>query len=219
MVPAMEVIVSLGAVLGTLAIGAMSPGPSFVLVARTSIGSSRKDGLATAAGMGLGGTLFSVFGLFGVHAILASAPKTSLALRIAGASYLLWLAFQMWRHANAPVQESYRVVVRTSARSAFVRGLVTQLSNPKAVVVYGSIFAALLPAELPWWASLSLPVLVFLIEAGWYSLVAVALSSAGPRQVYVRCKPLIDRTAGLVMAGLGAKLLWSVTAVTQVVEN
>jgi threonine/homoserine/homoserine lactone efflux protein len=50
---------------------------------------------------------------------------------------------------------------------------------------------------------------VFLIETSWYTLVAMALSAEHPRQVYLRFKPVIDRTAGAVVMALGAKLIFS----------
>lgn len=52
--------------------------------------------------------------------------------------------------------------------------------------------------------------LVFTVEAGWYSVVAVILSSTRPRTVYLRFKVWVDRIAGGVMVGLGLKLVLSV---------
>jgi threonine/homoserine/homoserine lactone efflux protein len=49
-------------------------------------------------------------------------------------------------------------------------------------------------------------VLVFLVEAGWYALVALSLASERPRGIYLRCKTWMDRLAGGVMIGLGLKL-------------
>jgi threonine/homoserine/homoserine lactone efflux protein len=91
----------------------------------------------------------------------------------------------------------------------FLLGLGTQLSNPKTAIVYASIFAALLPRDGPLLLSLLLPVLIFCIEAGWYMIVAVLLSTASPRSAYLRYKVWIDRAAGDVMAALGLKLVAS----------
>src|SRR3979409_1563921 len=55
----MTAFAAVAAILAALLMGAMSPGPSFVLVARNAIGLSRTDGLATALGMGVGGVFFS----------------------------------------------------------------------------------------------------------------------------------------------------------------
>ena len=55
----MEMLIPLGAIFGAILIGAISPGPSFVLVARTAIAVSRPAGMATAVGIGLGGLMFA----------------------------------------------------------------------------------------------------------------------------------------------------------------
>lgn len=56
----MDITVAVLSIAGAIALGAISPGPSFVLVARTAVARSRTDGLATALGMGVGGVFFAV---------------------------------------------------------------------------------------------------------------------------------------------------------------
>lgn len=204
----MELILSLAGVLGALLIGAVSPGPSFVLVARTSMAASRVDGLFAAIGMGLGGVVFSVVVLLGLQTALASVPWLYLALKLAGGLYLVYLAVRIWRGAKEPIVIiAPEKGIRRSVSKSFLLGLFTQLSNPKTAVVYGSIFAALLPHNLPPGATLALPFLVFLVEAGWYSIVALALSSESARGAYLRAKMHVDRVAGGIMGLLGLKLV------------
>ncbi|HJW57174.1 MAG TPA: LysE family translocator, partial [Burkholderiaceae bacterium] len=189
-----------------VAIGAMSPGPSFVMVARTAVASSRRAGLLAALGMGIGGMTFAIGALLGLHALLAAVPWLYLLVKILGGAYIAYLGLRIWRGALQPlsVSESSDAPRTASAGRAFLLGLGTQLSNPKTAIVYASIFAALLPRHIPTVLMLVLPVIVFAIEAGWYAAVALALSSAGPRTAYLRYKAWIDRTAGGVMLLLGA---------------
>jgi threonine/homoserine/homoserine lactone efflux protein len=205
----MDLPVAAFAILGAILLGAISPGPSFVLVARTAVAVSRRDALATAFGMGVGGLVFAGAALLGLMVVLASVPWLYLAIRVIGASYLLYLALCLWKGANDPLET-------TDVRGGDVRGilrsfgfgLATQLSNPKTAIWYASIFAAVLSADQPrGLAAVVLP-MIFVIEAGWYALVAVAFSSAGPRRGYLRLKPWIDRVAGGVVGLLGLKLLW-----------
>jgi drug/metabolite transporter (DMT)-like permease len=104
----MEPIVSLVALLGALALGAMSPGPSFVLVARTAIARSRSDGLAAAVGMGIGGVIFAVLVVLGLHAVLSNVPRLYLGLKVAGGIYLLYLGIRIWRGAREPPRPQAR---------------------------------------------------------------------------------------------------------------
>lgn len=204
----MSSLVALLAILGTLAVGAISPGPSFVLVVRTSVAQSRRDGLAAALGMGAGGVVFAALALLGLQALLMQAAWLYLALKVAGGAYLIYLAIKLWRAAREPIA----VGVNGNAAAAkpgrsFLMGLMTQLSNPKTAVVYASIFAALLPAQPPLWLVLALPALVFGVEVGWYAAVALLFSSPQPRSVYLRSKRWIDRIAGAVLGALGARLI------------
>ncbi len=203
----MEIVISVMLIYGALLAGAVSPGPSFVLVARTAMGVSRKDGVATAIGMGVGSILFAALALMGLNTVLTRIPILYFSLKILGGIYLIYLAFHIWTGAKKEFilssdDTDYRP---TPARSFFV-GLVTQLSNPKTAFVYTGIFAALLPAKIPFIVYFVLPPLIFILEAGWYIFVALMLSSAIPRAAYLRTKSIFDRIAGLAMAGLGLKL-------------
>ncbi|WP_114858205.1 LysE family translocator [Azospirillum brasilense] len=200
-------VLALSSVLGALAIGAISPGPSFVLVARTAIAVSRGAGVAAAVGMGVGGVVFATLALLGLQALLTQVGWLYLALKIAGGLYLVHLAVRIWRGAA----ESIRVPDGTADGSGVLRsfgiGLATQISNPKTAIVYASIFAALLPASPPAWVLLALPPAVFLVETGWYAIVAVAFSAGRPRAAYLRSKAWIDRLAASVIGALGIRLV------------
>jgi threonine/homoserine/homoserine lactone efflux protein len=205
----MDFFVAAFAILGAILLGAISPGPSFVLVARTAVAVSRLDALATALGMGVGGLIFAGAALLGLMAVLETVPWLYLAIKVLGASYLIYLAMRLWKGANSPLRatEVYEGDVRGTLRS-FGLGLATQLSNPKTAIWYASIFAALLPTDHSHGLVAVILPMIFITEAGWYALVAVAFSSAGPRHGYLRLKPWIDRIAGGVMGLLGLKLLW-----------
>ncbi|CAO3378554.1 LysE family translocator [Azospirillum argentinense] len=200
-------VLALLSVLGALAIGAISPGPSFVLVARTSIAVSRRAGLAAAVGMGIGGVAFATLALLGLHAVLTQVGWLYLALKIAGGLYLVHLAVRIWRGAAEPIRVPDGSAEADGILRSFGIGLATQVSNPKTAIVYASIFAALLPASPPGWVLLALPPAVFLVEAGWYAIVAVAFSAGRPRAAYLRSKTWIDRMAASVIGALGVRLV------------
>lgn len=201
------------AICGALGVGVVSPGPSFVMVARTSVAASRADGLAAALGMGVGGALFAVLALAGLQLVLAAVPWLYLVLKVGGGAWLAYLGWRIWRSARAPLAMDGPGGARAARRPvrSLALGFVTQVSNPKTALVYASVFAALLPPAMPFAATLALPPLVFVIEAAWYALVAMALSSAAPRAAYLRSKRWIDRIAGGVLTLLGIKLVSSAT--------
>lgn len=206
----MEISAAILSIAITLTIGAMSPGPSFLMVARTALAVSRKDGLAAAVGMGVGGVFFSVVALLGLLAILATVPLLHLGLKVLGGAYLVYLGYRIWRSAQQPLVvdgASMRSHVAQPWRSFFL-GLATQVSNPKTAIVYATIFASLLPSEVPSSALIALPIMIFTIETIWYSVVALALSAPAPRARYLASKAWLDRTAGAIMSVLGVKLIF-----------
>ncbi|AET94274.1 Lysine exporter protein (LYSE/YGGA) (plasmid) [Burkholderia sp. YI23] len=198
------------AILFSLLLGAMIPGPSFVIVARNAIGISRADGLATALGMGVGGIVFGGVALAGLYTVLVAVEWLYIGLKVAGGLYLIYIASKIWRGAAQPMSMPARddaPVPARSARKSFWLGLTTQLSNPKTAIWYGSIFAALLPHHPPLWCYVVLPPMVFAIETGWYTIVALGFSSERPREMYLRAKKWIDRIAASVIAALGLRLV------------
>ena len=206
----MSASLALYGILAALFVGAVSPGPSFVLVSRISVKSSRTDGLAAALGMGVGGAIFATLAVLGLVTILLQVEWLYLSLRVLGGLYLVYLGIRIWRGAPEPLDVSVSDVSVTrpsTALRSFALGLITQLSNPKTAIVYASIFAALLPTSAPTWLFLSLPPLVLALETSWYAVVAVVFSAQRPRSVYLRSKTWVDRVAGAVMGALGARLL------------
>ena len=197
------------AISGTLAVGSMSPGPSFLFVAHNAVALSRRHGYATALGMGSGACIFSVIALLGIQAVFTAVPILFWLMKVAGGCYLLYLASRMLRAARKPLQNIPAEIQagNTSLRRAYCAGLFTQLSNPKTAIVFAGVFSALLPQHIPLYFYIVIPVVAFCIDAGWYLLVAFLLSADSPKQTYLNLKPAIDSTAGLVMGGLGIKLI------------
>jgi threonine/homoserine/homoserine lactone efflux protein len=195
-------------ILGTLAIGAMSPGPSFVVVVRASAALSRRDGLASALGMGCGGLVFAGLALAGLQALLMQVSWLYLILKVAGGAYLIYLGIRIWQGARTPLTTSNGDQPAAGGwRKSFAIGFATQISNPKTAIWYASIFAAFLPTPIPTWMFWVLPPLIFSIEFGWYTIVALLFSATRPRALYLGAKLWIDRFAGGVVGVLGGKLI------------
>jgi len=203
--PALIAVLS---ILGTLAIGAMSPGPSFVVVVRASAALSRRDGLASALGMGVGGLAFAGLALAGLQALLMQVSWLYLVLKIAGGGYLCYLGYRIWRGAKVPLETGNGAKPAASGwRKSFAIAFATQISNPKTAIWYASVFAAFLPNPIPGWMFWTLLPLIFALEAGWYTIVALAFSASKPRALYLGAKLWIDRFAGGIVGALGGKLI------------
>ncbi|WP_051906585.1 MULTISPECIES: LysE family translocator [unclassified Sulfurospirillum] len=188
-------------------LGTMSPGPSFILTAKTAVSKSRKEGFGVAIGLGLGAVVFSLLAIFGLYAILKTVPFLYGFLKIVGGMYLVYLAYKMWKYADTPLDTKLNLEQKPkSFTKAILLGLATQMSNPKTAIIIGSIFAALLPQEIPPFGTLLVCLIAFIIDVSWYSCVVGLLSTQKAQKVYLRSKKYIDKIAGSVLGALGLKL-------------
>lgn len=183
----------------------ISPGPSFLITARTAVTRSRLDGVKIALGLGAGTVIWSSAALLGLNALFHVMPPLFVAMKILGALFLLWIAYQIFRHAKAPLDMDAGA---DKAGSPFLKGFLVQISNPKVVVFFGSIFVAMLPAQVPGWMVVALIAIVSFNEVWWYSLVALFFGAGPVRAFYLRAKAWIDRVTGVFLGVLGLKLLW-----------
>lgn len=187
----------------------MSPGPSFLITARTAVAQSRADGVKVALGLGAGTVVWAVAALLGLNVLFQAFPPLFVAMKIVGALFLLWIAFQILRHsADSVVVDAADAA---AVANPFLKGLLTQLSNPKVVVFFGSIFVAMLPSSVPLWMAVALVAIVSLNEVWWYSALALFFGSGRVRRFYMKAKVWIDRVTGLFLGALGARLLISST--------
>jgi threonine/homoserine/homoserine lactone efflux protein len=204
----LETLPALLGILIALTLGTMSPGPSFIMIAKTSVACSRMDGLFAALGIGVGGLVLAASALLGLAGLLLTVTSAYLILKVFGGLYLTYLGLRFWQSAKLPLKVEVldSVTGNATPTRSFVLGLSTQLSNPKAIIVYASVYAAFLPAVSTPMFNVVAAALTFFIEVGWFSLVAFALSSERPRTAYLRYKQWIDRAAGGMMVALGIKL-------------
>jgi len=203
----MDHFLPLFAILGALLLGAISPGPSFVFVVRTSVAQSRAEGLAAALGMGVGAMFYGALAVLGLRTLMQDGGLLFTILKVAGGLYLVYLAWKIWSHAADPITVETSGATAANPLKAFTLGLLTQLSNPKIVAVFGAVFAALLPANPEPWLYWVLPPLIFVQETAWYSIVALAFSSAKPRTLYLNAKLWVDRAAAAFIGLLGIRLI------------
>lgn len=213
----MDQTLAIFGILTALMIGAMSPGPSFVVIARVSLAQSRAEGIAASAGMGVASAIFACLALAGLHAVLEQVGWLYLTVKLAGGGYLVYLAYRILKGAKEPL--SMEVPVRDKGRSrgllkALLLGAGTQLSNPKTAIVFASVFATFLTVKPEPWLYLTLVPAIFMVEFVWYSLVATALSGDRPRRAYGRVKSWIDRVAAAVLGALGVSLIGEAIAAT-----
>jgi threonine/homoserine/homoserine lactone efflux protein len=185
---------------------AISPGPAVLLAARTGVTEGLRTGMFLAMGIGAGAVIWATLSLFGLALLFQVAPALLWGLKVAGALYLLFLAWGLWRNASAPLDMAETGRPPRTAGSAFRLGLMVNLANPKAAVMLSAIFVGTVPPGTSPWVIASLLVVVFLNETIWNTLVARIFSLDRTRAAYISLKTVIDRTFGGLLALLGIRI-------------
>ncbi len=188
-------------------IGAISPGPSFLVVAQLSMQKSRAHGLVASLGTGTGAVVFTLLASYGLLVVIETVPWVYLALKFVGGLYLCYLAYQIWITAKEPIAEPNAEVAKLSLYKSYYLGLFTQLTNPKTAIVIGGIIMTFLPSDIPDYSLLLLGMMAFIVDAGWYAMVATVLTTKKAQRYYVRFKKVINRVASGLMGFMGAKLI------------
>jgi len=199
----METLITIG-LLQLVAV--ISPGPSFLITARTAVAHSRWDGVKVALGLGAGTVIWASAALLGLQILFQQFDWLYLGMKIFGALFILWIAYQVLRHAAEPL--ALTVTADSEKIRPFTQGFVTQISNPKVVVFFGSIFIALTPSDMPLWMAFALIAIVSFNEIWWYSVVALFFGLRPVKSFYIRAKAWIDRVTGAFLALVGLRLLW-----------
>lgn len=192
---------------GLVVFAAISPGPAVLMSARTGLTEGIRTGVVLAMGIGAGAVFWASAAMFGLNLLFAAAPALLWALKIGGAVYLIWMGWTLWRQAPEPFDTTDSRAVPRSALSAFRLGLVTQLTNPKPVVMFSAIFLGTVPPGTALWTYLALLAVIFSAETLWNSLVARIFSLDRTRAGYISLKTLIDRSFGGLLALLGIKIV------------
>ena len=197
----------LPSVLAFLAISALvivTPGPDTALTIRNALLGGRRGGVETAVGVAAGQVCWALATSVGIAALLSGSRPAFLALRLAGAAYLVYLGasslLAAWR-GHGPVPGTYQVRARYAR--PLRQGLFSNLSNPKMAV----FFTSLLPQFGHSFAALLALGLVFsCMTLVWLTGYAIAVARAGDflRRGWVR--RALDALTGVVLVALGARL-------------
>lgn len=181
------------------------PGPDFVAVVRSSMTYGTRAGLLTTLGVSLGLCLYATLSLLGLSAILVKYQWLTWAVRILGGSYLVFLGIKLlWARPQKIELDQANPPAR---HRAILFGFLVTLTNPKAIVLFASVFATAVTASTPVWLMSLMIGLVTASSLTWYSCVSFFMSSGPVTRRFQRARHWIERAAGVCFIGLGGKVL------------
>ncbi|MEW9919735.1 LysE family translocator [Marimonas sp. MJW-29] len=188
-----------------LAVG--SPGPATLAIAGTSMASGRRAGLALASGVTTGSFIWSISAAFGLGAVMAAHAWVFEIVRLMGAGYLIWLAIKAARSAWVGNRVQARALPATSPRRAYGKGLALHLTNPKAILFFGALYAIGVPPDAPVSALVLVILAVGLQSTVMFHLYAVIFSSPPMARAYLGAKRWFEAFFALAFGAIAFKVL------------
>lgn len=192
----------------------VSPGPDFFFVSQTAASRSRKDAMMGVIGITLGVAVWAAVALMGLHLILQKMAWLHQIITVGGGLYLCWMGWQLLKSARAKKPAGETEVTETAVAlpaggRTFMRGFLTNLSNPKAVIYFGSVFSLFVGDSVSGAARSGLFIMIVIETFAWFSIVALVFALPKMRRGYQRLAKWIDGVAGVVFAGFGIGLIIS----------
>jgi len=191
-------------VLGWLAM--MSPGPNFAMTLRNSLLRSREAGVFTVLGIALGGLFHISYSLIGVSLLLARSETLFMALKWAGAAYLVYIGIRAVLTRGSEITVEGGATQPMSRAEALRSGFLTCLLNPKSLLFFFAIFTQVVQPDTPLFARLLIAGTITFEQLTWYGSVALFFSHKGVRSFFARAALWLERTTGAAMILLGIRL-------------
>jgi threonine/homoserine/homoserine lactone efflux protein len=200
------------AFLGVAVLVIVTPGPDTAVTIRAALLGGRRAGVMTASGVITGQACWTLAASAGITALLVASEPAFLALKFAGAAYLVYLGVQALAGAirghPSPIDGDATGAPRLSAATAYRQGLISDLGNPKMA----AFFTSLLPqfgttdAGPSFWLMLALGLLFCLLTWLWLVLYATAIHRLGDALRGSRVRRSIEAVTGTVLVALGLRL-------------
>ena len=189
-------------------LGAISPGPSVMVVIRNTIIGGRSQGVACAIGHGIGFGIYAGSAVFGLIVLLENAPDVFLILQLIGVGLLIWYGFLMWND-EVNLEENDEFDTSKVRRQGFIEGFSIAFFNPKIALFLVAILAQVLEPGMGMGTKLAIGILGMSIDMGWYLIVALALTGTGAVDWLRERGQLIYRITAVALWLFGASVLYS----------
>ena len=189
-----------------------SPGPTMAVIVTYATQGHRRAGFLVTLGVLLATLAWASCAALGLGTIFTRFPAAYRALQLAGAAYLIYLGVKMlvgwWRAkpgAAAPRQADQRI----SDAAAIRAGFITNITNPKVVAYYASLFGVMIPSDAPRWLFAAAAGTALAISALWWSSVTLFCAAPPVARAYERMKTSMDGVMGAVLIVLGLRMALS----------
>ncbi len=186
-------------------LGAIAPGPSLAVVLRHSINNGRSHGILTAISHALGVAIWALLTILGLALLVTAQPLLYQLITYSGAAYLAWMGLKALGSKGSP---RLRIAtIRAPLAEAARDGLLISLLNPKLALFFIALFSQFVATDLNRTDQSIMLATATLIDALWYSIVAILLTRPEMIDKLQAHSATIDKITGLVLLGLALRVV------------
>ena len=202
---AMEALLAAGTV---FFLGAISPGPSLIVVLRNTMLGGRKQGVACAFGHGIGFGIYAISAVFGLVILLDKNPQIFQILQLIGILLLVYYGWKMW-HAiiTEKIDEAGILNSVNQQRQGFMEGFSIAFFNPKIALFLVAVLAQVLKPGMTIETKVAVGLLGMLIDATWYLIVALALTGTPALETLRNNSLIVNRVTAVVLWSFATAVL------------
>lgn len=171
---------------------------------RHALSGGRRQGCITGMMHGLGVGLYALLSISGLAVLITTSPQLFKSFEWAGAAYLTWLGIKGLR---AKPVASGSLQTTTTGRSAALDGFLIVFLNPKIAVFFIALFSQVIGPATHWFERGLYAGTAWLIDTGWYVLVAVMVTQPKWLNALQKHAVWFDRAFGIILLALAAKLV------------
>jgi len=196
---------------GVAAVVIVTPGPDTALTVRNALLGGRRCGIATGLGVALGLSIWTLAASAGIAALLVASEPAFVAVKLAGAAYLVFLGAQSLWHAvrgdAAPAAAGGAAPRRLTPVIALRQGLLNDLGNPKIAVFFTTLLPQFAPADGPAFATLlGFGLLFCAMTFAWLVVYSVVVARAGEVLRRPRIRRTLDAVMGAALVAIGVRV-------------
>lgn len=189
-------------------LAAMSPGPDFFMAVRNSLMYSRKTGIWTAVGFGLGIGIHILYSILGLALLISKSVILFNLIKTLGAFYLMYLGVKSFFSKKSSISlNGVEKEHDISPFQAIKTGFLTNVLNPKATLFFLSLFTLVIGPDTPGHVLLFVSFIMMVNTFLWFALVSVFFTQKHVRRIYERFQNIFNKIFGGVLILIGIKLL------------
>ena len=186
-------------------LGAMSPGPSLALIIRNSINFNRTSGIVASIAHGLGICLYATVTVIVLEFILRNSELIFFVIQICGSLFLIILGLTfVFKKNNGNQNDTYQI-----HSNSFAQGFFIAIVNPKILIWFTAIFSQFIDINATFLNKAILILTPSVIDAIWYSLVAILVTGYGLKEILNKNKFVIQKIIGILLILIAFSLIYS----------